>query len=220
MKVLNVINMIALISFLCFQTNAQTYRIKGGLNLANMLIESDGEVISNQYKMNPGFHVGATFDLPLNEFLSIETGPLLTTKGWKQKFESGQAFYTFNNNLYYLDFPIALKTTYGLARGLKLFGYFGPYAGIGLSGKMNLSVEYEGRKNTDKQNIEWGKDGSQYDYTRFEMGLTIGIGVERNSLMTGISYDHGLSNISSFQKYGELDKNRVLKFSVGYIFGK
>jgi hypothetical protein len=218
MKVLTV--MVALMSFLCFQTNAQTFRIKGGLNLANMLIKSDGEVLSNHYKMNPGFHVGATIDLSFNDLLSIETGPILTTKGWKQKFESEQAFYTFNNNLYYLDFPFALKTTYGLGKGLKLFGAFGPYAGIGLSGKINLSVENEGKKNTEKQHIEWGKDGSQYDYTRLEMGLTIGIGIEKNSLLTGISYDHGLTNISSFQKYGDLDKNRVLKFSVGYKFGK
>lgn len=217
MKKLTLISIIIFIGLLCIQTNAQTFRIKGGLNLANMLIKSDGETLSNDNRMNPGFHFGATINIPFNNFLSIETGPLLTTKGWKRKFES-VAVYTFKNNLYYLDFPLTLKTSFGLGKGLKMFAAIGPYAGIGLSGQINSKAEYQGEKNKDKQITEWGNELND-DYTRLEMGLTIGGGVEMNSVMMGISYDHGFTNISSLQKYGELDKNRVLKFSVGYIFG-
>ena len=75
--------MIVFISLFCMQSNAQTFGLKGGLNLSNMLDMDDDDTYSNDYKMKPGFHFGVTMDLPFNDFLLFESGILLTTKGMK-----------------------------------------------------------------------------------------------------------------------------------------
>ena len=218
MKSLTKVLMIFLISLVCYQTNAQTFGIKGGLNLANMLEKDDDETYSNDYSMNPGFHIGLTVDVPFNDFLSFEPGLLLTTKGMKYEDEIMGADVTAKANLYYLDIPLAIKASHDLGDGLKMYGAVGPYVGLGLSGKVKATVEYQGDKETEEEDVEWGSDEDEDYLKRLDLGLTFGGGVEINSILIGISYDLGLSNISAYQDYGTTSKNRVLKFSVGYRF--
>jgi hypothetical protein len=219
MKNLSKVLMFFFITLFCYQTNAQTFGIKGGLNLANMILKDDDETYSNDYNMNPGFHLGLTVDVPLNDFLSFEPGLLLTTKGMKYEDEIFEVDMKAKVNLYYLDIPLTLKASYALGEGLKMFGAIGPYVDFGMSGKAKITTEYQGDKETEEVDIEWGSDEDDDDLKRLDMGLTFGGGVEINSIMIGISYDLGLSNISTFQDYGTTSKNRVLKFSLGYRFG-
>lgn len=219
MKILTKVLAILLISFLCYHSNAQTVGIKGGLNLANMLEKDDDATYSNDYSMNPGFHLGVTLDVPFNNFLSFEPGLLFTTKGMKYEDDFMGVDVTAKANLYYLDIPLALKASHDLGGGLRMFGTFGPYIGIGLSGKIKATAEYQGQKETEEVDVEWGNDENEDYLKRLDMGLTFGGGVEINSLMIGISYDLGLLNISAYQDEGTTSKNRVLKFSVGYRFG-
>lgn len=53
---------------------AQTFGVKAGLNLSNMLMKDDDGTYSDDFKMNPGFHFGPTMELPINETVSFETG--------------------------------------------------------------------------------------------------------------------------------------------------
>ena len=218
MKNLTKISMIVFVSLFCLQSNAQTFGLKAGLNLSNMLEKDDDDTYSNDYKMNPGFHIGATVDVPFNDFLSFETGLLFTTKGMKYEDEILGADVTAKANLYYLDVPLTLKASHDLGGGLKMFGAVGPYVGFGMSGKVKSTVEYQGDEETEEEDINWGSDEDEDDLKRLDMGLTFGGGVEINSIMIGISYDLGLSNISAYQDYGTTSKNKVLKFSVGYRF--
>ena len=218
MKNLTKVLMIVLITLFCFEANAQTIGIKGGLNLANMLEKDDDETYSNDYSMNPGFHLGLTVDVPFNEFLSFEPGILLTTKGMKYEEDIAGVDVTVKGNLYYLDVPLTLKASHDLGGGLKMFGVIGPYVGLGLSGKIKATAKYLGEEETEEEDVEWGNDEDVDDLKRLDMGLTFGGGVEINSILIGISYDLGLSNISAYQDYGTTSKNRVLKFSVGYSF--
>ena len=212
-------SLIVFISLFCLQSNAQTFGLKGGLNLANMLEKDDDDTYSNDYKMNPGFHIGATVDLPFNDFLSFESGLLLTTKGMTYEDEIMGVDVSAKANLYYLDIPLTLKASYDLSDGLKMFGAVGPSVGVGLSGKMKVTAEYQGETETEEEDIKWGNDEDNDDLKRLDLGLTFGGGVEINAIQIGISYDLGLSNISAYQDYGATSKNRVLKFSVGYRFG-
>lgn len=218
MKNLTKVLVIVFIAFFSFQTNAQTFGIKGGLNLSNMLDKDDDETYSNDYSLKPGFHVGLTVDIPINDFLSFEPGLLLTTKGLKYEDEEMGVELDSKINLYYLDIPLMLKASHDLGGGLKMFGAVGPYVGFGLSGKIKIEVEFQGDKETDEIDVDWGNDEDEDTFKRLEMGLTFGAGVEINSIVLAISYDLGLSNISTFQDYGSTVKNRVLKFSVGYRF--
>ena len=204
--------LIIMISMLSFQSYAQSFGVKGGLSLANMLIEDEDETMSDEFSMKPGFHVGGFIDYSLSDFLSVEASLLLNTKGFK--WEDGD--YIMKFKLLYLDIPIALKASYNLSDNLTMYGAVGPYLGIGLSGK--AKSEYDGE--TDEENIEWGNNEDEDDLKRFEFGATFGGGVEIGAIQVGISYDLGLANISSYTDYGSTIKNRVLKFSVGYKFGK
>lgn len=213
-------SLIVFISFFCLQSNAQTFGIKGGLNLANLLEKDDDDTYSGNYKMKPGFHIGATIELPINDFLFFESGLFLTTKGMKWDDEMYGADFKSKTSLYYFDIPLTIKATYDLNENLKMFGAVGPYVGVGLVGKIKVVVEYQGEEETEKEDIKWGNDEDEDHLKRLDMGLTFGGGVEINSIyVIGISYDLGLANISSYQDDGVVTKNRVLKFSVGYRFG-
>jgi len=211
--------MIVFISLFCLQSNAQTFGLKAGLNLSNMLEKDDDDTYSNDYKMNPGFHIGATVDVPINAFLSFEPGLLFTTKGMKYEDKIMGVDVKAKANLYYLDIPLTLKASHDLGGGLKMTGAVGPYVGFGLSGKLKATAEYQGNEETEEVDVKWGNDEDEDDLKRLDIGLTFGGGVEINSLTIGISYDLGLSNISAYQDYGTTNKNRVLKFSIGYRFG-
>jgi hypothetical protein len=210
MKKLTKISMVVLLTFFFVQSNAQTFGIKVGLNLSKFLIKIDDETYSDEHKMNPGFHIGATADFAFNNLLSFETGLLLTTKGTKTE-EGG---LKQKINLLYLDIPLTIKAGYAINDGLTIFGQAGPYIGIGLSGK----YKWDSGTDSGEEDFEWGNDAENDNFKRLDYGLTFGAGVEISKISIGISYDLGLANISTVTDDGYTEKNRVLKFSLGYSF--
>lgn len=207
--------MLAFISFFCFQTNAQTFGVKIGLDFANMSRKDNNMTYSNSYKMNPGMFFGGIVDYPLDNMLSLESGLIFEKKGMKYDEVLLGRNVKETTNLYYIDIPITLKATKDFGAGVKLFGTAGPYFDYGLKGK----VEYVGPTVTYDKTISWGNSGSD-DLRRFDCGLTFGLGLDISSILVGLSYDVGLANISANQSNGMSAKNDVLKFSVGYMFGK
>ena len=208
-----------MVSFLSFESFAQTFRIIGGLNLSNMLVKDEEDTYSDDFKMKPGFHIGATVEFPLSNVLSLSTGLLIDTKGFTTK-EEGQDWVTKEKlNLYYLDIPIVLKAANEFDSGVKIFGLIGPYIGVGLSGKVKEEYEYQGQKETFEGDVEWGNDVNEDYLRRFDSGLTFGGGVEVKAILFGISYDLGLYNVLPDNDYGIKMKNRVLKLSIGYRLG-
>jgi hypothetical protein len=219
MKNITKLLLVVMVSLLSFESNAQIFRIIGGLNLSNMLMKDDDGTYSDDFKMKPGFHIGATVEFPLSNVLFLGTGLLLDTKGFKIKEEDQDWVEKWNLNLYYIDIPIVLKASHDFESGIKIFGGLGPYIGAGLKGKGKGESEYQGQKETYEDDIEWGNDENEDDIRRFDSGLTFGGGIEIKAIIFGISYDLGLYNISPYTDYGTKVRNRVLKFSVGYRLG-
>ena len=213
MKNLSRVLVISFMTLFLYQANAQTFEIKGGLNLANVLDKENEVNYSADYSLNPGFHFGLTVDLPLNDYLSFEPGLLFTTKGFK--FEGDDQ--TSKINLNYLDMPLTIKASRDFG-GLKLFGVLGPYVGFGLRGKAKTTSEYQGRELTEEEDLSFGRDIDEDALKRLDMGLTFGSGVEVKSISVRISYDLGLSNNALNTDNGATIKNRVLRSSLGYIF--
>jgi hypothetical protein len=220
MKNITKLLLVVLVSLLSANSNAQIFRIIGGLNLSNMLIKNDLDTYSDDFKMNPGFHIGGTIEFPLSNRLSLGTGLLIDTKGFIVK-EEGQDWYQKEKlNLYYLDIPIVLKVLHDFESGIKVYGVVGPYFGVGLVGKIKNEHEYQGQKDSDKEDVEWGNDEYEDFFKRFDSGLTFGGGVEIKAILIGISYDLGLYNISPYSSAnGFKMNNRVLRFSIGYRLG-
>ena len=81
----NVIKLLIFVLVVSMTTGAfaQNFGLKGGLNLSNILAKDDNTTYSDDFKMNPGFHIGATAEFPFSDMFSFETGLLLSTKGYK-----------------------------------------------------------------------------------------------------------------------------------------
>jgi outer membrane protein W len=193
------------------ESYSQTFGIKGGLNFATMIDKYDGS--SYDSKSINGYHLGVTADFPLTEMFSFESGLQLSTKGNKYNAYSDRVGnYEEKYKLTYLDIPLTLKARYDI-NGIKLYGLFGPYVGIGLSGNFYSSTQ-------DAMKVLWGSseklDGVHLK--RLDYGLNIGAGVEIKVIQIGLTYGLGLANISGTSH--EKMSNRVLSLSVGYLFGK
>ncbi|MEQ8547142.1 MAG: porin family protein [Cyclobacteriaceae bacterium] len=215
--------LIVLIGFtMTTESYAQTFGVKAGLNLSNLLVEDDNETYSDDYEMNPGFHVGATAEFRITQLFSFETGLLFSTKGFKISGEEsifGVAIqYESKMNLFYLDIPLTAKASFDLGSA-KIYGVFGPYIGMGLSGKSKYETTTLGETETGEEDINWGSDEVEDDLKRLDFGLTMGAGVEISAIQIGLSYGLGLANILPYNDDGSRISNRVLSISVGYKFG-
>lgn len=220
MKNLSKLLVIVLVITFSSETFAQKFGVKAGMNLSNMLMKDDDETYSDEFKMKPGFHAGVTAEIPVDEIFSVETGLFLSTKGFKmcEEEEYMDEYYEMEAkiNLLYLDIPILAKVSYDTG-GLKVFGALGPYIGMGISGKTEMTGTYNGDSESETEDVEWG---SENDLKRLDYGLSIGAGVEINSIVVGVSYNLGLANIAADSDYGDITNNRVLAFSIGYILGE
>lgn len=201
---------------------AQNFGLKGGLNLSNILAKDDNTTYSDDFKMNPGFHIGATAEFPFSDMFSFETGLLLSTKGYKiseeETFMGKKIEMKIKTNLFYLDIPLTAKASFDLGDA-KVFGLFGPYIGMGLTGQSKTVTTIDGKTEKEKEDVEWGSEKGKSDLKRLDFGLTIGAGVEIDLFQIGLGYNLGLANISPYNDGGMKINNRVIGLSVGYKFG-
>ena len=223
MKSIRKLFLFILVSFFPFTTFSQIFGVRGGLNLSNMLMKDKDYDFSEDFKIKPGFMIGPTADFSISSVLSIETGLLLSTKGYKHSYKGTYykgGSYESNTklNLLYLDIPIIMKGNYSISEQTYLFLAAGPYIGIGLTGKIKSESISNGEKETDSRDMEWGSDKENDFLKRLDYGLNFGAGVEFNSIQIALSYGLGLANISTYTDDDVKIKNRVLQFSLGYRF--
>ncbi len=207
---------VAVMFTLAAETHAQTYGLRAGLNMANMLIKDDDDTYSDDFKMNPGFHIGPTAELPINDFLSVEAALLVSTKGFRYTDEYEGLKMKTKANLLYIDLPVTAKAIYDL-NGIKIYGQLGPYVGMGLTGKYKTKVTYEGETESDSESVEWGSD-EESDLKRLDFGVVIGAGVQVEKILVGLNYGLGLANTGTTSENGARQNHRVLSLTVGYKF--
>ena len=200
---------------------AQTFTVKGGLNLSSMSIKDDDETYSDNFEMKPGFHLGGLVGIPINDMFSVEGGMFLSMKGFNASDEGSFLGYNYDSDanleLYYLDIPITAKISAGTDE-LKIWGAAGPYIGIGIAGTKNGSFSFEGITGSSSEDVEWGSDDGS-DLQQIDVGYTIGAGVEMGALLIGLSYNQSISNNASNTDNGMTVKNGVIALSVGIILG-
>lgn len=209
---------IVLIALFGYQMNAQSFGIKGGLNMATMSLSGgDDDVnVSDYTKSLMGFHLGLTAEFPLNDMLAFETGLFYSTKGVSIEIKEENVNFTTDMNLNYLDIPLAFKAYFDLG-GMKAYGLLGPYIGYGLSGTVSATFSVGGNEQTQEDDIKWGSEADDH-FRKLDYGLTFGGGLDINNITLGVAYDMGMANIAAVQENDNEAKNRVLKISVGYKF--
>lgn len=200
-------------------TFAQTFGLKAGFNLSNITATNSAGTISGNFEMLPGFHVGPTAEFGLTELLSLETGLILSTKGY-QLMEEEEIFGIISKSevtsrLFYLDIPLMAKGTFDMG-SVQLFAAAGPYLGIGLKGNTNTVETYDGETNEVDYEIDWGTDEEEDELRRFDFGLSAGVGIQIKSIEIGASYDLGLANVSAFRGDETKANHGVIKISIGF----
>lgn len=221
-------SIIVLLISLTYESFAQTFGIKAGLNLSDMFIKESELYIpyenlaDDKTRIIPGFHVGASAELPLFDLFSVEADLLFSTKGTsivtKEPFGSETLVTKEKQDLYYLELPLIVKVPFSI-QNFKLFGFAGGYGGLGLAGKINTSYTFGDLEETEKETIKWGsEEGSDY-LKRIDYGIKFGAGLNWKSFQVGLAYNLGLANISADSEIGSVIKNRGLGLSLGYMFG-
>src|SRR5690625_6916246 len=105
-----------------------------------------------------GFHGGITIDIPLIEFITLESGLILSTKGFKSEVENQSIKVNRNLTSYYMDIPILIKGLHSVKDELEIFGVFGPYLSYCIHG-MAWGLAKMGDNQTDlKEDVKWGND--------------------------------------------------------------
>ncbi len=211
MKKITKLLMVVIVCAMATESYAQTFGVKAGLNLANQSAKDDDTNYGDEigYSSKLGFHIGPTAEFGINDMISFETGLILSSKGTKVT----EGAIVEKINLFYLDIPLTAKAVFDVG-GMNVYGTFGPYLGLALSGKYKA----EGDGETFEEDIEFGSDENEDDFKRLDYGLSIGAGVELAPITVGVSYGLGLANIALYNDNGFKQSNRVFSLSVGYKF--
>jgi hypothetical protein len=213
-------------------TQAQVY-VQGGLNLANITKNNDGQTEDNN--ILPSFNVGVLGRLDIAPMFALESGALLTGHGAKAEtyFTNGNYTKTKFNPLY---IQVPLNAVVKIPLGTKesstnVFFNAGPYASIGIGGKSRRDLKIFGVTSTETSDIEFNNDdpttteqeNARYDrLKRFDFGLNFGGGFQFQHFIIKANYGLGFAKINSTETNNNAnDKNkyRTLSFSVGIPLG-
>lgn len=192
--------------------NAQTFGIKGGLNIANVSEIEDGVTYSP--KAIAGIHVGPVLDIPLQGSLNFNTGLLFSVIGYKNTSSNNYqgTSYTTTTTFNDLEIPLNLAYKFPINDKSKFFIQAGPFLGYALSGKVkdsegSVSIDFEAES-----------------IKRFNYGLGIGAGIELGSIVASANYQIGLANMyddSNDNSNGNYKvKSKVFQISLAYMFVK
>jgi Outer membrane protein beta-barrel domain len=230
MKMKLFITSFALASLFISSANAQKSSaiIKGGLNLANVSVNDDGDI--DDAKTLASFQVGILGDFYLAPFLAIQPGLIFTGKGSKtQRGSEGSAnFYRATSNPYYLEVPVNLvfKTPTG---PVKFFAGAGPYIAIGIAGKNKthgetaLGITYNSEEtidwsNDDPTTLDTEEDTGFGIMRRFDYGLNGLVGIETSNIVISANFGLGLAKLQSGtnSEDNNNNKHRVVSFTLGF----
>ena len=198
-------------SYIC---SAQEISIRGGFNLSQMRIKLGENIVSKNTSLMPGFQVGPIVAFPLNSALSLESGLLYSTKGYKEigdRTIDQKSLYRIN--IAYLDIPLGLRFSHQFRKTTFLING-GGYVAQALFGNI-LSKEDRNGTEHIREKVNWGsQEGS---FRRLDYGLNLGLGMKFNSVLFGISYEHGIANIAGNDRNTTKARNRCLGFYLSYL---
>lgn len=171
-----------------------------GMNFSNMT-KAEGT------KALPGFNLGVGMDYGFSENWSLQSGLMISSKGYKIKDYS-------KDRPIYLDIPILAAYKFNINDNTKFVINAGPYLAFGLGGKCKFD---EG----GDYKLFKGEDGEDAEYSRFDLGIQYGIGLEigehylvnltgQNGFISPFDYPDGYD--------GDKPKNMTFSIGVGYRF--
>lgn len=205
----------AAISFLTFNSQAQSPKIKFGIHagtsIANMKYEGEG--MSFSPKSSVGIQGGFVADFQLSKHISIQPGANFVQKGTRMK--DGEDKYIERINA--IEIPVNVLFNSQGANG-NFFVGAGPAVSFAVAGKYIEKIDGE----TDKENMSFGNDEMENDYRALDFGLNGMIGYEfKGGLFLAANYNLGLRNLfpGGDEDYGKVKTNYV-GIRLGYFFSR
>lgn len=181
--------------------------VVSGLNISH----PDYQGAGTQY----GFHAGVKAELGLphvSKGLFLQSAATLSLKGMKKEMgeiDKDNVIHYWDQKVhdYWLEVPIHMGYKIACGKNFTVFGSAGPYAALGLFGK--VKANYEGEKYSS--NVF----GSNHSFKRFDFGLGCKIGVEiYRKIQIGGGFDRGLIDIGHSADY----KQTNYTVSCAYMF--
>jgi hypothetical protein len=185
-------------------------RINAGYNASSIRLSSEvysGFMSRMNEEIRPlsGFHVGATYEIPLSKVFSVEPGLIFSSKGYRVFPWEASLYSERKTTLYYLDVPTHLKAKVNIGKA-RLFVGFGPYVSLGLFSNMNID------------GVRFDIDFADLGFKRFDSGLSFITGLEFGKIQVGAFYQLGLVNLNQHNVLRRT--NRVFGLSLSYRLGK
>jgi len=171
-----------------------------GMNFSNMTKFENTKALL-------GFQLGVGMDYGFSENWSLQSGLMISSKGYKVKDYA-------KVRPIYLDIPILAAYKFNISDNTKFVINAGPYLAFGLGGKCKFD---EG----GDYKLFKGEDGEDAKYSRFDLGIQYGIGLEigdhylvnltgQNGFISPFDYPDGYD--------GDKPKNMTFSIGVGYRF--
>lgn len=231
-----------LITVLLFaaMTSSAQFEIDAGYLNSTQKADVDG----NSSKSDPsnGFHIEATYDFYIVKGFSIATG-----LNYSALFSNDEDSLTFDDIIslrstvkmqeHYLDIPVRLKYTFDIANNFRIFAYgeakfifgisssykstlSGTISNQNVDGDMTYNFYTGDLKMNDLEFAIADPILSETRYSRFDMQLGVGLGVELfNRLVVKGGYDWGLLNRfkETIMNDATLRRNQF-NISLGFMF--
>lgn len=197
--------------------------LKGGLNLADMKYEPKDQTSGTpDARSLLSFHAGLIVDVPLVQGLALQPGIMLEGKGSKVENVGSNWSFTQKVNPLYLEVPVNVLFKPTIGTGTKLYFGLGPYFAWGVGGKISYSGNIGNFNGYTDKVIKFGNNSDDY-LKSTDMGANVLAGFEFSSgLLVGAQYGISLTNNApdGSNNANKILRNKVLSFSVGYLFGK
>lgn len=167
---------------------------KFGMNFSNMTKDSEAKAL-------PGFHLGVGMDYGFSENWSLQSGLLISSKGYKYK----EGEYKETTRPIYLDIPILAAYKFYISDNTKFVINAGPYLAFGLGGKNKVD-------GIDESEKVFGDDG----WKRFDLGIQYGVGLEIGEhYLVNLTGQNGFISPYDFPDGYDGDKPKNMTFSIG-----
>ena len=202
-----------------FTASAQaqlSFGAKAGLNLTNISQKWGGKKPSgdDKFSMKPGFQLGVVAEYEVTENFVIQPGLVFAQQGAQMKEKHGSDWMKYSINLNYLQIPINGQYKMELS-GMNLVLQAGPYIGFAIGGNEKVSWKMDGKKDSDKESIEFGsKDG---EMKRLDFGLGVGAALELGNIQVGVGYNLGLMNLMNGGDSDNFIKNNGIAITATYL---
>lgn len=161
------------------QKSSIEWGLKGGLNLSDIQLDSEG------MGQKLGYHLGLTMDVPLSKTVYVMSGIEHTRKGAKLEATTNGG----NNsiNAHYVQLPLHLGMKFPMKGDTKFIVHAGPYVACA------TSIQAVSKSNTTKTEIDLLEVGA---FKRFDAGIGGGIGMEFGDISVGLGIDFGLTEMN------------------------